>query len=202
MFGKKDAPKKQAKDEASANAGKGRPTRTRKEAEAANLHPMIPADRKEAKKQRRERQNKMWERQQRAMETGDERYMPERDKGRQRRFTRDFVDARWTVGEFVLPVMLLLIISMFAMVFLAKSVSPQVAGTVVQVITYVTYGLLILSVIESIVLNLQIKKIFLKKHPSEVWKRNWFYTFSRTIMARRWRQPKPQVARGERPEKK
>lgn len=200
MFGK-EKPKDNSGDQAHEVVGKGRPTRTRKEAEAANRRPMIPKDRREAKRRRRERENALWERQQRAMETGDERYMPARDKGRIRRFTRDYVDARWTLAEFVLPMMLVLIIAMFSMIFLARLTTPETAALIVQVVTYLTYGMLIFSVFESILINMQIKKIAAKKWPNEPWIRNWFYTFSRMIMLRRWRQPKPQVKRGEHPEK-
>ncbi|EPD30370.1 DUF3043 domain-containing protein [uncultured Actinomyces sp.] len=200
VFGKEKS-KDKSDEQAHEVVGKGRPTRTRKEAEAANRRPMIPKDRREAKRRRRERENAIWERQQRAMETGDERYMPARDKGKIRRFTRDYVDARWTLAEFVLPSMLVLIIAMFSMIFLARLTTPETAALVVQVVTYVTYGLLIFSVFESILINLQIKKIVTQKWPNEPWIRNWFYTFSRMIMLRRWRQPRPQVKRGEHPEK-
>ncbi|WP_230205944.1 DUF3043 domain-containing protein [Actinomyces urinae] len=200
MFGKEKS-KDNSGDQAHEVVGKGRPTRSRKEAEAANRRPMIPKDRREAKRRRRERENALWERQQRAMETGDERYMPARDKGRIRRFTRDYVDARWTLAEFVLPMMLVLIIAMFSMIFLARLTTPETAALVVQVVTYLTYGMLIFSVFESILINMQIKKITAQKWPNEPWVRNWFYTFSRMIMLRRWRQPRPQVKRGEHPEK-
>ena len=35
-----------------------------------------------------------------AMLTGDERYYPARDQGPARRYARDFVDARYNVGEY------------------------------------------------------------------------------------------------------
>ena len=44
------------------------------------------------------------------MQTGDEKHMPLKDRGPQRRFMRDVVDARWNLGEFVLPVAVLLIV--------------------------------------------------------------------------------------------
>lgn len=203
MFGKKSKEEQEPKAEVKAPKGKGRPTPTRKEAEAANLRPMIPKDRKEAKRRRKEKENEAWRRQQIAMETGDERYMPTRDKGRVRRFTRDYVDARWSLAEFVLPAMLLLIIGMLGMVMLARATSEQFAAMFVQSLTYGTYGLLLLSVFEAIYVNARVKRLVQEKWPNEEWpKRNWFYTFSRMIMARRWRQPKPQVERGEFPNKK
>ena len=143
MFGKNSKAEQDPKPEKNPQ-GKGRPTRSRKEAEAANLRPMIPKDRKEVASPSRTGKRGVAS-PANAMETGDERYMPARDKGRIRRFTRDYVDARWSLAEFVLPAMLLLIIGMLGMVMLARATSEQVAATVVQVLTYGTYGLLLLS---------------------------------------------------------
>ena len=44
-----------------------------------------------------------------AMKTGDERYLPARDRGPVRRFIRDFVDLRFSFIELMVP---LLIVSM------------------------------------------------------------------------------------------
>ena len=38
----------------------------------------------------------------RALDTGEERFLPLRDKGPQKRYARDFVDARFSLGEFVM----------------------------------------------------------------------------------------------------
>ena len=47
------------------------------------------------------------------MMTGDEKYLPARDKGPRRRFIRDTVDARWNIGEFMLPIMLIVLLLSF-----------------------------------------------------------------------------------------
>ena len=44
-----------------------------------------------------------------AMKTGDEKYLPARDRGPVRRFIRDFVDSRFSFIELMVP---LLIVSM------------------------------------------------------------------------------------------
>ena len=44
-----------------------------------------------------------------AMVTGDDAHLPARDKGPERRFIRDHIDARWNIGEFMLPVMLIVL---------------------------------------------------------------------------------------------
>lgn len=181
-------------------AGKGRPTPKRKDAQAAKRRDLIPADRKLAKQQARARQEEYWRRQQEGMDKGDERYMPARDKGKSRRFLRDVIDSRWSIAELVLPAMIVMILSLMLTAALVSVVNPQTAALVLNAITWVTYGLLILSVLETTFVYYRAKKLFAEKYPQEEWiPRGWFYAFSRMIMARRWRQPKPQVARGEHP---
>ncbi|MDO5721256.1 MAG: DUF3043 domain-containing protein [Actinomycetaceae bacterium] len=181
----------------SPKKGKGRPTPTRKQAEAARRRDAIPADRKLAKKLAKERRDLAWQRQQEALETGDERYLPARDLGPARRFIRNYVDARWSFAEFVLPAMLLMFVAVFAVGLLARYTSAAVAANTLQVVTMGTYGLLLLSIVESIWVVRKSRRLYEEKHPSKPWTRGaWFYTFSRMIMARRWRKPNPQVERG------
>ena len=98
--------------------GKGRPTPTRSEAEAARKQALKkPRNRKEAAAYRREKVRIERAKMQDAMKTGDDRYLPAADKGPVRRFARDYVDARWSVMEFALPV--LLVISLLGVVFSA-----------------------------------------------------------------------------------
>jgi hypothetical protein len=92
------------------SAGKGQPTPSRKEREAANKRPLVPTAARKTKAERRKLAD------QRAQaragyEAGEERYLPVRDKGPQRRFARDFVDARFTAGEFMIPMMFAVIIA-------------------------------------------------------------------------------------------
>ncbi|MCS4484457.1 DUF3043 domain-containing protein [Gleimia sp. 6138-11-ORH1] len=179
------------------NTGKGRPTPKRKDAQARKRRDMIPADRKLAKKLARERQEELWRRQQEAMDSGDERYMPVRDKGKARRFIRDVIDARWSVAELVLPLMFLMIITMMVLAGLTTTLDPLLAARILDSITWVTYGFLLLSILETTFVYYRAKKLFAVLHPQEEWsKRSWFYAFSRMIMPRRWRQPKAQVERG------
>lgn len=177
--------------------GKGRPTPKRKDAQARNRRDLIPADRKLAKKLARERQEEMWRRQQEAMDTGDERYMPTRDKGRARRFLRDVIDARWSLSELVLPMMFVMIITMMVMAALTSTLDPTLAARILDTITWTTYGFLLAAILETTYVYYRAKKLFGVLHPHDDWaKRSWFYAFSRMIMPRRWRQPKAQVERG------
>ena len=62
-------------------AGKGRATPTRKEREAARKRPLVPNDRKQAAKEHREKMNAARERARIGMANGEEKYLPQRDRG-------------------------------------------------------------------------------------------------------------------------
>ena len=47
------------------------------------------------------------------MAAGEDRYLPARDKGPQRKFVRDYVDSGWHLGEVVMPAMVLVILATF-----------------------------------------------------------------------------------------
>jgi hypothetical protein len=172
--------------------GKGRPTPSRREAEASRKAALKkPRNRKEASAYRREKVRTERAKMQDAMKSGDDRYLPAADKGPVRRFARDYVDARWSVMEFALPV--LLVISLLGVVF-AQAFS-WLAGLV---------NLLFLVMIVAIAadwffLSGGLKRAIRKKFPNESAKGVSFYAVRRTMQMRRWRLPKPLVARGEKP---
>lgn len=174
------------------------PTRTRKEAEAARARPLVPKDRKLARQIDKQKRNEEYARQQMALETGDERYLPYRDKGKVRRFARDWVDARWSISEFLLPAMLLFLVGMLAVGFFAPDTTATGISSLVFIIAL--YSLFVISIVEAIVVWQRLKRRIKRRYPNEeIPKGTWFYTYSRMLMARRWRSPKPQVARGEYP---
>ena len=45
------------------------------------------------------------------MAAGDPKYLPARDKGPQKKYVRDYVDARWSLGEVLLPMLVLVILA-------------------------------------------------------------------------------------------
>ncbi|MEO6997667.1 MAG: DUF3043 domain-containing protein, partial [Terracoccus sp.] len=92
---------------------KNRPTPKRRDQEAANKRPLIVTDRKAAGKTDKVARREAQAKQRAGMMSGDERYLPARDKGPRRKFIRDTVDARWNVGEFLLPIMLLVLLLSF-----------------------------------------------------------------------------------------
>lgn len=195
------------KNEAQANAEdstplagkKSSPTRTRKEAEAANLRPLVPNDRKLAKKLERQKRDEAYARERVALETGDERYLPARDKGPIRRYVRDWLDARWSISEFLLPAMILFLGGVLILTFVR--ISDQVASIVMVGLMVLFYALLVVSIIEGVIVWLRMKKRLKKIYPNTpIPKGTWFYMYTRMVMARRWRSPKPQVERGQFPD--
>src|SRR5699024_10570419 len=72
----------------------------------------------------------------RALDTGEEKYLPARDKGPQRRYTRDYVDARWGIGEWLIIGVLL---------FLALSFVPTPAMQLASTIGMLVFVFLIIS---------------------------------------------------------
>ncbi len=90
-----------------APGAKGRPTPTRKEAEAAaRERAKAGMDKKAAAKLLRERRAESNSKMREGMRSGDERYLPKRDQGPVKRFIRNYVDARLSIAEFLLPLLL------------------------------------------------------------------------------------------------
>lgn len=168
---------------------KNRPTPKRREQEAARKKPLVVTDRKAARQadrlKRRESSAKMRE----AMLTGDDRHLPARDKGPERRFIRDYVDARWNLGEFMLPVMLVVLALSFIRL-------PWAQLSVFVLV----YGLLLVAVGDAFLMWRRLKKSLAAKFGADgVPKGAVMYAVMRAFQMRRSRMPRPLVKRGEYP---
>lgn len=172
-----------------ASTGKGRPTPTRKEREAARKRPLVPNDRKRAREENRQRMAEARERARDGLARGDERYLPQRDRGPQRRYVRDYVDARTSFGEFMIPVMFLVIIATFL---------PSVDAQFIAIIAL--WAFFLIAVADSILLANLVKRRLKKKFGDDrVEKGVGWYAGMRALQLRVLRLPKPQVKRGEYP---
>ncbi|WP_062079284.1 DUF3043 domain-containing protein [Demequina globuliformis] len=175
---------------AAANDKKGRPTPKRKEQEAARRKTIMSdpkADTKARKEKVREQRNSEYQ----ALREGDERNMPLEHRGPERRFLRDCVDARYSIGEFLLPL---------AILFVVASLFVQQLGAVGGLLVLVFYGIVLIAGVETFVTTRRIKKRFINKFGVEKLPRGWsFYVISRALNMRRFRLPRPKVARGEHP---
>src|SRR3954447_3296878 len=95
-------------------AKKGRPTPKRSEAQSQRRSVANTSmTRKDASKRQRDERRAQMERQRQALASGDERYLPARDKGPVRKFARAYVASRFCVAEFFLPLaVVILVLSM------------------------------------------------------------------------------------------
>jgi len=173
---------------AQETVGKGRATPTRKEQEAARKRPLVPDDRRAAAKASRAELNARRERARLGMERGEERYLPARDKGPQKRFVRDYVDARWNVGEVLLPLMVLVIVTYFIP-------NQYVAIYALAAV----WAVILLVVIDCLILGRTLRKKLAAKFGAGKVERVTWYAAMRAVQLRALRLPKPQVKRGEYP---
>ena len=161
----------------SLTSGKGRATPTRKEAEAARKLRLgaLPADPKERRKAEREANRMGYDRSRQALRSGDARNYPVRDQGPAKAFVRDYVDGRLRLLELLMHNTKIYIYSSFVMEFVV-----------------------LLGIVLGVYLSQRIKKTVAAQFGPDEVRGTGFYAFSRAVMPRPLRQPKPRVTmRGE-----
>lgn len=180
--------------------GKGHATPSRKEREAANKRPLVaPRSAKKPKLTREQKAKRTADRlvARQGFEAGDERYLPARDKGVQRKFVRDFVDARYTVGEFMIPLMFAVIIATFLPQYSADDGSE--VGLQMTVIIAM-YGFFFVAVIDAVLFGRKmLKAMAVKFGDTRLEKGHRWYAATRAFQFRPLRVPKPQVVRRQKP---
>ncbi|QNP73133.1 DUF3043 domain-containing protein [Streptomyces roseirectus] len=167
-------------------APKGRPTPKRSEARSQRRSVSnTPMTRKEAAKRQREERRRQLDKQREALAGGDERYLPARDQGKVRKFTRDFVDSRLNVAETFLPM---------AVVILVMSIVRVAELQTLSLLLWLV--LIVLIVLDSILISFRLRKQLVARFPEERHKGAVAYALMRSLQVRRLRLPKPQVKRG------
>ncbi|MGG8405334.1 DUF3043 domain-containing protein [Streptomyces sp. 12297] len=170
-------------------APKGRPTPKRAEAQSQRRSVAASTgDRKEDAKRARERRRTEMARQREALASGDERYLPARDKGPVRKYVRDYVDSRFSVAEMFLPLAVIILVMSMINVPVLKSVSLLLWLVVIALI-----------LLDSVGLVFRLRKALNQRFPDQPKRGAVAYGLMRTLQMRRLRLPKPQVKRGERP---
>ena len=117
---------------------------------------------------------------------GDENALPPRDKGPVRKFIRNYVDSRRSIGEFFLPIIVLVLF-----MTLIPLVYVQFAAIALM------YSALLFSVIDGFFLSRRIKREVSQRFPDAPLKGLGMYGWLRSTQIRRLRAPLPQVKRGE-----
>ncbi|MEU1629112.1 DUF3043 domain-containing protein [Streptomyces sp. NPDC020096] len=168
-------------------APKGRPTPKRNEAQTQRRQrSTVPTDRKAASKQAREARRVEMAKQREALASGDERYLPVRDKGPVRKLCRNYVDTRYHVAELFLPL---------AVVILVLSMIPSMNVKDISLLLWLL--LIVLIVAQSFFTAFRLRKVLRERFPNENLRGAVAYALMRTLQMRRMRLPKPQVKRGE-----
>jgi hypothetical protein len=193
MFGRRASQESTAETTPSTEdprAPKGRPTPSRKEAEAARQQGLrTPRGTKEGRQAARERERAERARARQGMLAGDERYMPVRDRGPVRRYTRDFVDSRFTIAEFFIFIAV-------AVLVLGFIPNPQIQSMV----SLGFFVLMALIVVDTAILLLTLNSRLKKEFPDKAERKGvMLYAFLRSLQFRRLRLPPPRVRRGGKP---
>ncbi|OQR64377.1 hypothetical protein B6E66_09510 [Streptomyces maremycinicus] len=170
-------------------AKKGRPTPKRSEAQSQRRSVANTSmSRKEASKRQRDERRAQLDRQRQALAGGDERYLPVRDKGPVRKFAREFIDSRFNVAEFFLPMaVVILVLSMVRV------------GSLQTIALLLWLVVIVLIVLDSFVTSFRLRKQLAERFPDQNRRGAVAYALMRSLQMRRLRLPKPQIKRGARP---
>ncbi|MCF4006252.1 DUF3043 domain-containing protein [Corynebacterium uropygiale] len=190
---------------------KGRPTPKRKDVEiqkGVRRSTQAPLTRKQSKEQRKKLKESMskeeWKEYrrkerdearsarleaQRRMDAGDERYLLDRDKGEERRYVRDWIDARRFLNNLVMP---------FALVLLVILLISQWQPVFANIASLVCLVVIIVLAIEAVITGRRVNNAVRAKFPGSTAPgfSLGFYAYSRMTQPRKWRTPRPRVEIG------
>jgi hypothetical protein len=172
-------------------AGKGRPTPARKQQELLRKKPIVGSKSPEAKRAERKVLNAERAKAREGLANGEDRYLTSRDRGPVRRLERDVVDARFTIGELVLPMLFLVII-----VSSIRPDDPQLDLTIQLGTLIAMWGLFVAIAIDGYIIGKKALKVVETKYPGKGEKGLRWYAAMRSIQMRGMRLPKPQIKRG------
>jgi hypothetical protein len=168
-------------------AGKGRPTPKRADARSARRK-ATPRNSKEAAELRRQKQRSERQLARQALLSGDEKHLPARDAGPERRLARDVVDSRFTYGQ----VFFALIFITFAIALVNNTIAREIGN----------FGALIsltVMVIDGARNGRKAKVAVAERYGDKSAVGISSYAFMRALLPRRFRRPPPKVGRGGAP---
>ncbi|GAA3578692.1 DUF3043 domain-containing protein [Amycolatopsis ultiminotia] len=146
--------------------------------ELRKANPVSKDERKAAAKQRRDR-----------MMSGDDKYLPARDRGPVKAYVRDLVDSRRNILGLFMPLAIL--------VFVALLIPAPAAQ---QYITLVCMAMLLVMAIEGVINGRRIGKLARERFPKEppaATRGVAWYAFVRASQIRKLRVPKPRLRPGD-----
>ncbi|HYZ57994.1 MAG TPA: DUF3043 domain-containing protein [Streptosporangiaceae bacterium] len=172
-----------------AEAGKGRPTPKRSEAERGRRQgitgsPGRPGSgrggggRAESKADRSRRYE--------AMKRGEEWALQARDRGPAKALARDYVDSRRRLSEYYMYVMVALIIVLFIKITAVQQFAEPIALV-----------LILFVVVDALLLRNSLRKLMAQRLPGESMRGVTMYAVFRALQIRRMRMPAPRVRPGD-----
>ncbi len=166
---------------------KGRPTPKRKDAQASTkISSLAPASTKVEKKRAKDAARASRMAQRAAYLRGDESALPVRDRGPEKKFIRNFIDSRRSIGEYFLP-----IVGFVLLLSLIPVAAFAVTGIVIM------YSVLLFSAVDGFFLSRKIKAEIATRFPGKSTRGLGLYGWLRSTQMRRMRAPKPQVKMGD-----
>lgn len=177
-------------DKDPAQLPKGRPTPSRKEAESQRKHALkVPADPKAAKKAMKQREREARMEARAGLMSGDERYLPPRDQGPAKAFTRDFIDRRRRLSEYFIFLAIGILIAGFFR-------NPQVQN-IVAMVWFIIAALVVLEISWTL---FSLRRQLQEKWPEKAERKGCLpYAALRALQIRRLRIPPPKVRPGGAP---
>jgi hypothetical protein len=173
-----------------AEAGKGRPTPKRSEAERGRRQGITGSPvrsrpgrgggsgRAESKADRGVRYD--------AMKRGEEWAMPARDRGPGKALARDYVDSRRRLSEYYMYVMVVMIVILFIR-----------TGPIQQFAQPIALVLIVFVVVDAWFLGRSLRKLVARRLPGESTRGLTMYAVFRALQIRRMRMPAPRIKPGD-----
>jgi Protein of unknown function (DUF3043) len=167
-------------------AGKGKATPTRKQAQAATVRPLVGDRSPEAKAAAKEKAKADRARVRAGQLAGEDKYLPLRERGPQKKFVRDLIDTRYTVGEFLVPAMVLVLLLSFT--------DSNQASTFNKTLSLISIGIMLAIVLDSLFIASKVRKATKAKFGADKVERGLaLYGVVRGTQLRVLRMPKPAV---------
>lgn len=192
------APEAPARQKPPAQAGKGRPTPKRSQAEANRYRSITgsttsgrgrtaPPGRK-ATPEEKARAREERSRQLAAMRRGEDWALGPRDRGPVRKLARDYVDAHRRPSEFYMYALVVLVIAL---------VGGKSSHAISSYMQFVLVAIIVVIGIDAILLRRTITRLAAERLPGESTRGLAMYAIMRALQLRRFRTPAPRVKPGD-----
>jgi hypothetical protein len=177
----------QAKNRPTAEAGKGRPTPKRREAERNRYRSITggtsggrgtPADRSSDRTERARKYE--------AMKRGEDWALGPRDRGPARKLARDYVDSHRRPSEYYMYVLIVLLVALLSR---NKALNTYVSPLVLVLIVVIA--------IDAYFIRRALRKLVAERLPGESARGLTVYAVMRALQIRRFRTPAPRVKPGD-----